>query len=286
MGRTNRSALGVGAAAMLAAMPLVGQDASPAPPAPSDRPGASFAIVGQREDSGERIAKSYGTLVEFAARPVLAVTLDEAVPPETATMFGAKLEHPLAAGRKLYGWPERPGLYCDLLRNRGLGLSTACLRDSDGDGRFEEGRRFDFNSGFGDLLVITPSKKIIGVRTSAKPAAVPLPRPVPYARAEVGGDVTGRLALKWRKIKLDDGSAGAELWITTPGNYTGTEGLSEQVLRVAQARAPLDLALYGIRLRILGFDEKGAMRYQVAEVPDGTTVPLRFRGYTFRIMII
>lgn len=99
-------------------------------------------------------------------------------------------------------------------------------------------------------------------------------------------DVTGRLALKWRKAKLADGAPGAELWITTPGNYTGTEGLSEQVLRVPQERAPLDVELYGIKLRILGFDEKGAMRYRLIEVGDGTAVPLLFRGYTFRILMV
>jgi hypothetical protein len=48
--------------------------------------------------------------------------------------------------------------------------------------------------------------------------------------------------------------------------------------------APLDVELYGVKVRVLGFDDKGAMRYQVIDVRDGATVPLRFRGYTFRII--
>ncbi|WP_230206751.1 hypothetical protein [Novosphingobium sp. Gsoil 351] len=230
-------------------------------------------------------AKNNGTLTELKARPVSAVTLGAAIPSATSELFGAKADAPFDTTRTLYGWPERPGLYCDLLRTRGLGLSTACLRDVDNDGRFDEGRRFDFNSGFGDLLGITPSGKIIGVRTTARPLPVPLPQPVPYTVGNVPSEVTGRLALKWRKINLAD-TAAAQLWLTTPDNYTGTEGLSEQVVQFPFTRAPLDVELYGIKLRVLGFDEKGAMRYRLVEIRDGTMVPLKFRGYTFRIMII
>lgn len=282
MGRSMRSALAAGAGVALAALPVIAQS----PPAPAERSGSSFALVGQAADGAERTAKSGGTLLELTARPTTAVALGGAVAPEPAALIGAKPDHPFGPDRVLYGWPERPGLYCDLLRHRGLGLSTACLIDRDRDGTFDEGRRFDFTSGLGDLLVATPSSKIIGVRTDAKkPAAVPLPQPVPYARAEVPAEVTGRLALKWRRVKAGAGHA-AQLWITTPDNYTGTEGISEQVAQFPLTQVPTEGELYGVRLRVLGFDEKGAMRYQVLEVRDGATVPLRFRGYTFRIMMI
>jgi hypothetical protein len=278
MGRIKLLALGAGAVATLAALPVVAQK--------PDQPGSSFALVGQPAPGGEQVAKSGGTLLELKARPVSAVRLATAIAPETAALFGAKADAPFDTGRTLYGWPERPGLYCDLLRTRGLGLSTACLYDTDGDGRFDEGRRFDFNSGFGDLLGVTPSGKIIGVRTNAKkPGRVPLPQPIAYTNADVPAETTGRLALKWRRVKAGDGHA-AQLWITTPDNYTGTEGISEQVAQFPLSRVPIDGELYGVKLRVLGFDEKGAMRYQVIEVRDGAAVPLRFRGYTFRIMMI
>lgn len=56
--------------------------------------------------------------------------------------------------------------------------------------------------------------------------------------------------------------------------------ISEQVAQFPLTRAPIDGERYGVRLRALGFDENGAMRYQVLEVRDGATVPLRLRGYT------
>src|SRR5688500_18661987 len=134
----------IGAVAALASASLVAQSA--------DRKGSSFAIVGQAAPADAVLtAKSGGTLVKLEARPTAAVALGEAIPHLVAAQFGAKPDHPFDTARRLYGWPERPGLYCDLLRTRGLGLSTACLRDRDRDGRFEEGLRLDFNSGSGDI---------------------------------------------------------------------------------------------------------------------------------------
>lgn len=258
-----------------------------AEPTTTDLSGSSFAVVGQpAPDSALRTAKSGGTLLELQARPVTAVRIEDSIAPETAALFGAKADAPFDAGRVLTGWPERPGLYCDLLRNRGLGLSTACLYDRDGDGRFDDGRRYDFNSGLGDLLGLTPSGKIIGVRTtSAKPAPVPLVRPISFAKVDVPGGMTGRLALKWRKVK-SAGQQAVQLWITTPDNYTGTEGISAELAQFQPSELPTEGELYGIRLRVLGFDDKGALRYQVLSVQDGAIVPLMFRGYTFRIIMI
>lgn len=282
MGRMKSYAAAAALLSVFAVLPAVGQPAINAP----SQTGSSFALTGQVSPGGEQLAKSGRTLLELKARPIAAVRLSEAIAPETAALFGVKPEVPFNTARVLYGWPERPGLYCDLLRNRGLGLSTACLEDTDRDGRFDQGRRFDFNSGMGDLLAITPSGKIIGVRTDAKkPGRIVLPQPVPYTRVELPAEASGRLALKWRRVKVG-GAPAAQLWITTPDNYTGTEGISEQVAQFPITRVPIEGELYGIRVRVLGFDEMGAMRYQVLEVRDGATVPLRFRGYTFRILTI
>lgn len=195
----------------------------------SDRAGAcpsgvQLAIVGQAV-AGDAVltAKNNGTLTELKVRPVSAVTLGAAIPPATSALFGAKPNAPFDTMRTLFGWPERPGLYRDLLRTRRLGLSTACLRDVDGDGRFDEGRRFDFNSGFGDLLGITPSGKIIGVRTTAKRLPVLCRSRSPTLSATSPGEVTGRLALMWRKVNLRE-IAAPQIWLRTPDNYTGTKG--------------------------------------------------------------
>jgi len=263
----------VSLAVALSALPPVAQGA--------DRLGSSFAIVAQPVDTETvQLANQYSAFFKFDARPLTAVTLSQGIPADLAVQFGAKDDVPFEAGRQLYGWPERPGLYCDLLRPRGLGLSTACLRDSDGDGRFDEGLRLDFNSGLGELLVISHSHKIIGVRY--KPRPIPLPNPVAYSPSTP--TVTGRLTLRWKPGKKVAGAPTVQMWISTPGNQTGTEGLSEYVILFRRDSIPLDVELYGIRLRILGFDERGAMQYRILGMTDGAAVPLLFRGYTFRVI--
>ena len=245
------------------------------------REGSSFAIVAKPTDPAAMLmARPNQAFFKFDARPVAAVTLEDTIPAEIATQFGAKADIPFAAGLQLYGLPERPGLYCDLLRIRGLGLSGACLRDTDGDGRFDEGLRLDFTSGSGDVLLLTPSGKIIGVRFKAKPVALPTPVRYVATRAAATVTVTGKLALRWRMGSRRTGNAdNVELWISTPENYTGTEGLSQRILSFPRAKAPLDVELYDIKLHVGGFDEHGAMQVAVRGMTDGATVPLLFRGY-------
>lgn len=256
----------------------------PAASSGADRRGSSFAIVSQPIDSEAVLtARPNAAFLKLDVRPALAVTLDATVPVTVAAQFGAKEDAPFDRGRQLYGWPERPGLYCDLLRPSGLGLSAACLRDTDYDGRFDEGLRLGFNSASGDILLITPSGKVIGARF--KTAPVHLSSSAPYSTATSARGVTGKLALRWARGSKRAGTAdNAELWISTPDNFTGTEALSERILSFPRNRAPLDVELYGIKLRIRGFDENGAMQYSVLGMTDGAQVPLFFRGYVFVII--
>jgi len=88
----------------------------------SQLPGSSFGIVGQAVQSDAVLtSKSNGTLLKLNARPVLAVTLTEPIPSATSILFGAKPEVPFDTTRTLYGWPERPGLYCDFTAQPRLG---------------------------------------------------------------------------------------------------------------------------------------------------------------------
>jgi len=248
--------------------------------------GSSFAVIASPVASDhEQVARANSAFLQFDAQPVNAVTLAQAIPDALASQFGAKRDVPFDTKLRLYGWPERPGLYCDLLRTRGLGISAACLRDSDADGDFDEGLRLDFNSGHADLLGVTPNGKIIGVNFTK--VRVPLPTPIAYTPVAPDGEVTGKLALRWKRER-DKASKRemVQLWISTPENSTGTEGLSQDVLMFDRAKVPLDVELYGIRLRVHGFDENGRMRYTLLGMTDGVPIPLLFRGYTFHIMIL
>jgi hypothetical protein len=249
------------------------------------RIGSSFAVVASPVAlDREQTARANSAFLTFDARPVSAVTLAQPVPHALASQFGAKRDVPFDTGLRLYGWPERPGLYCDLLRSRGLGISAACLLDNDADGDFDEGLRLDFNSGRADLLSVTPNGKIIGVNFTK--VRVPLPDPIAYTPAAPAGEATGKLALHWKRAPgKASGREMVQLWISTPINSTDTEGLSQNVLMVDRAKVPVDVELYGIRLRIHGFADDGAMRYTLLGMTDGVPIPLLFRGEPLRIMI-
>jgi hypothetical protein len=269
----------------LLALAAVVVAAAPSAAQVEPRIGSSFAVVARPVAvDREQVARANSAMLEFDARPVSAVTLAQPIPHTLASQFGAKRDVPFDIGLRLYGWPERPGLYCDLLRSRGLYISAACLQDSDADGDFDEGLRLDFHSRHADLLGVTPNGKIIGVNFTK--VRVPLPAPIAYTPATPAGEVAGKLALHWKRAP--DKASGrdlVQLWISTPINSTGTEGLSQNVLMVDRAKVPLDVELYGIRLRIHGFDQNGRMRYTLLGMTDGAPIPLLFRGEALRIMI-
>lgn len=268
----------VAVAATLPALPASAQRVG-------DGPSSSFAIVAQPvAGDAEQVTRPNRAFLTFDARPLTAVTLSEALPTALTAQFGGKNDVPFDTRLPLYGWPERPGLYCDLLRPRGLGLSAACLRDTDGDGRFDEGLRLDFHSAISEIMVVSHSAKIIGARFRPRTTTA-LPHPVAYAPATIAA--TGRLALRWRPGRRESGGEPtAEIWISTPDNHTGTEGLSQNLVVFRRQSVPLDVELYGIRLRIIGFDEDGGMRYRLLGMTDGTAVPLLFGGYRFTIIFI
>lgn len=263
-------------AAMLAALPVAAQD--------EERIGSSFAINAQpAPDGSEQVARPNNALSRIDVRPASAVTLGEGVPLGVAMSFGAKESVPFDAGLQLYGWPERPGLYCDLQRPRGLGASAACLRDNDLDGKFDEGTRIDFNSAKSDILLISHAGKIIGAKfTKVK---IALPRPIAYSASQPGPQAVGKLALYWRKDDQKDRALG-RLWLSTPDNFTGTAGLSENILLFDLQKLPMDVELYGVKLRLHGLDEKGGLRYSMLGLTDGEKIPLLFRGHRFNIIFI
>ena len=120
-----------------------------------------------------------------------SVTLTQPIPDALASQFGAKRDVPFDTTRRLYGWPERPGLYCDLLRSRGLYLSAACLQDSNADGHFDEGLRLDFHC--------RPPRRDAqrqDHRVNFTKVRVPLRSPIAYTPAAPTGEVAGKQALR------------------------------------------------------------------------------------------
>ena len=108
------------------------------------------------------IASRGKSLSDVVIRPASAVVLEESLDPAIATAAAVTSGFAFTPGRVLFGTSDTPGLFCDLMRNRGLGSSTACLRDIDGDGSFDEAVRYDFNSGRSDRVFITDKGKVRG----------------------------------------------------------------------------------------------------------------------------
>lgn len=246
---------------------------------------SSFALVAAPPTSeGEQLARGTMAFLKFDVQPIQAVTLGESIPDAIASQFGAKREVPFDTKLRLYGWPERPGLYCDLMRWRGMYISAACLQDTDGDGDFDEGRRLDFHHLKSDILGVTANNKVVGMRFSK--IRVPLPAPVAYTPVTPAGEATGKMVMRWRRHP--DKASGrdlAQLEIATHDTSTGTAGEAENVLIFDRSKVPMDVEYYGIRLRIHGFAEDGQMRYTLLGMTDGVRIPILFRRAATTIMI-
>jgi hypothetical protein len=263
------------AAAVAIAMPLTAAQA---------QRGLSFAIVGAPVDrAAVLIARPNKAMLKLRVRPAAAVSLDQPISADVAQQIGVKRQAPFVSGRHLYGWPEAPGLYCDLLRSSGLGASSICLQDTDRDGRFDQAIRLGYNSAQADLLLVTSGGKIDGAKVKGDP--VRLPRPVPYSKVSPSPDVTGKLAVTWAPGLARLGSAGKIIFSIGDQHYYQDTGVAPlTVATIPTPQAPVDVAFAGVKLRVLGFDEKGAMRYSVLQVSDGAAIPMAYLGS--RLVII
>lgn len=164
--------------------------AQKAPPSPT----TYLATVDPPATEEEQIVARGKPLAQLVVRPERAVILAGTLAPEIARRTAVTEGFAFTPGRVLYGTHDREGLFFDLMRNRGLGSSVACLRDSDGDGAFDAAVRYDFNSGGADMVFITDKGKVRGGRLKL---TLPLDRPLPYIDAPDEAFPTGRLALLW-----------------------------------------------------------------------------------------
>lgn len=247
---------------------------------------STFVLAPQPADgAAEQLAGRGKPIVLARIRPERAVILGQPLDAATATLIGVKADHPFVAGIRLYGWPEAPGLYCDLLRPRGLGSSAACLFDRDDDGRFDEGVRFDFNSGRADRVFITHSEKAMGAKEAKR---LPLPSALAYSASDAVDRAEANVRLAWESnfTKRKDPAApvvGA-IWLDASAQYTGTDARSKLTFTFVHDGRPIEVDAFGARLTLLGFDAKGNLRYRFGGIATETPVEFGFRGYIIRII--
>lgn len=224
-------------------------------------------------------------LVEVTLRPSTAVVLKDSLDRDLATKAGVNPNFPFLEGTILYGAEGHAGLYCDLMRSRGLGSTAACLRDNDADGVFDEAVRFDFNSGRSDIVFLTDRAKVRGGKLKSEIALI---QGLAYETATPDTMPTGRVSLFWeseRNRKDPSSDPALVSFLLTDGkNFTGTEILSRDLLIMRYSGEATTAEFHGNAITVHGFGPKGEIRYSVKPSEEPTSIGFVFRGYIINII--
>jgi len=261
--------------------PPLSRPALPAPAAPI----IYDAVIVPTGITQSGLAPRGESLADVVIRPTSAVVLGGTLDDRTAKQAAVTKGFAFTPGRMLFGTREASGLYCDLMRNRGLGSSTACLNDSDGDGLFDEAVRYDFNSGRADRVFITDKGKLRGGKLKKR---FPLAQKLAYAPALNADLPEARISLRWANESpgaLRPGqSPRVELLATDGDNFTGTQIMSSIYALVPMTDGSQVLNFYGSRIKLTGFAADGALRFNLVASPDPQPMGLVFRGYQLFII--
>jgi len=226
--------------------------------------------------AGPQVAKRGAVLATLSVRAERAVRLQEDADASATNWMGAKLKRPMQKGDLLLGTTGRPGLYCAPIKEGAWYSVGACLTDADGDGRFEALSTAAFNAGSVDGMAVTDKGAVLGVRFSETAA---LGNPIAYAPVGYSEGPAAAARLRWRSTydrKAPDRSVKLQLWLEASDSSSGTGVLSAPVDATLPDGTGL-LEVEGVRLRVLGFEPTGAMRYQIEDVRPAQRVTLAFR---------
>lgn len=256
------------AACLLAATAIVG-------PATAQRSDAElFAFEpGAVADTDVRVAERYSVAMTLPMRALGAVRLQDAITPTSVSWSGAKPKRALRAGEILVpAGPDR-GVYCAPIPQGIWTTPTFCLRDTDGDGRFDANLSANFTSGRAQGILVTDKGKLYGVDFS-KPS--PLPSPIPYARAALTESPVIQVQLHWATTfspkRPTNGPVTISFWFD--GGADGAAGQVRSDEQTIIRGEGSQIQLGGLRLQVLGLDGKGRVRYQIEGIdPDR---PLHF----------
>lgn len=221
-------------------------------------------------------AKRGSTLTTLSVRGERAVRLEADLDATATNWLGAKLKRPMQKGQVLVAAADRRGVFCAPVKEGVWYSVSPCLTDTDGDGRFEALGTAAFNSGSVDGLVVTDKSAVLGVRFSE---TTPLTTPVNYETVAYSDGAAAEARLKWSSsFRRDQTGPGVivKLWLEASDSSSGTGVLS----RTVEARLPEGSGLIeieGIKVRVLGFEPTGAMRYAIEAVPAAQPVTLAFR---------
>ncbi|HEY1606079.1 MAG TPA: hypothetical protein VGF77_10845 [Allosphingosinicella sp.] len=227
---------------------------------------ARFIVDADEIPDAPTTTRSGQELTNVEIRHSRAVKLVDAVDPETAHAIGASADYPLEAGQVLVGLSGKDNVYCAPLEPRGIGTGAPCLVDEDGDGRFDAVWKAGSEVFDPDAILINRNNRLVGVHLSP---AGKLPHPIAYAKTAYrdGPAVNGHLFWRYRdKDRKADAPGPIIFWLDASDASSNTE-VHSRVLTFAPGKEGDVLDLDGLRLHFLGFDRKGALRWEAAAAP-------------------
>lgn len=196
-----------------------------------------------------------------------AIALDEDVPTTATNAAGVKLKRPLTKGTVLLGMLDRPWVYCAPIKDGMLYSVAPCLSDKDQDGKFESFVTISFTSAVSDTQAITEDGFIYG-SVYDKPGA--LDAPVAYHAVDYKQGLPAKAQVKWISnwsAKDPGKTVGLGLYLDVGKASTGT-GMTGEGENFRLPGGKGTITFNGVKIEVLGFDEKGGLRYQVLET-DG-----------------
>ncbi|HEX5183322.1 MAG TPA: hypothetical protein VFW19_09255 [Allosphingosinicella sp.] len=250
----------------VAALAVLASGASSAGRAPPHIFTARFMVDADEIPDEPTTTRSGQELTNVAIRHPRAVKLVDAVDAETARAIGASADYPLEAGQVLVGLSGMDNVYCAPLEPRGIGTGALCLVDEDGDGRFDAVWKAGSEVFDPDAILINRDNRLVGVHLSP---AGRLPHPIAYAKTSYrdGPAVNGHLFWRYRDKDRKAGAPGPIIfWLDASDASSNTE-VRSRILTFAPDKEGEFLDLDGLRLHFLGFDRKGALRWEAIAAP-------------------
>ena len=223
----------------------------------------------------EIVAKRRSPILLLEGRSPRAVTLQGDVDPDLAKRAAVNPALPLRRGAVLIAL-DNSSTYCTPASPRGLGTAGPCLVDTDRNGTFDAIFKVGFDAYNASVLLITSKGKIEGLKPGK---AMPLPAPVPYARANYRAGQSAVVRLEWQSTYKGDAPSGtlvqAQFWLDGSAKFTD-QGVRSAPTQVTFAGRPVPVVVGNVRLTLLGFDPSGAIRVRIDSVAPGQAIPFGF----------
>ncbi len=245
--------------------------------AQSQTPTQFLAEFEQISPYEERIADSGDTILNVTLRPELAVELTS-VPDERAQRdIGVSRDNLLTVGTRLYGSSNRRSLFCHILNDRLVGSGGTCFRDFDNDGAFEQGVKLEAPGLNTDVVIPNHLGNLYGATFAARERLRPA---VTYRPVDTADTPNWPAHIYWYanvgRVDPEDYPVTLSFGIRS-GTSGGGNVIGACTLRAIYAGEPITVYVYGNVIDVLGFDDRGDMRYRVRSNPDPVTMDMIYQ---------